>query len=180
MLWANSADDKLMIFFLFFIENRIWNFMQIVSLGGCVKSYFQGKTSLWKFLPSMQSVNWKLKEFDWSRYTWYLFCHFLTRETTFVFLLLSCMVSPIWKNFKKLALNVSLQGGFCFLAFGIFNWKKHFLYSTRKSWNSHKISCSTMITFLKQWKVGHVTELSWRPITRQLKYTNKVFFLTDV
>ena len=28
MLWANSAYDKLVIFFL---ENRIWHFMQIVS-----------------------------------------------------------------------------------------------------------------------------------------------------
>ena len=33
MLWAiQSADDKLMIFFLYFLENRIWHFMQIVSL----------------------------------------------------------------------------------------------------------------------------------------------------
>ena len=32
-LWAFSADDKLMIFFLFFPENWIWHFMQIVSLG---------------------------------------------------------------------------------------------------------------------------------------------------
>ena len=32
-LLANSADDKLMIFFLFFQENRICYFMQIVSTG---------------------------------------------------------------------------------------------------------------------------------------------------
>ena len=32
-LWANSADDKLMIFFLFFPGNRIWHFVQIVSAG---------------------------------------------------------------------------------------------------------------------------------------------------
>ena len=33
-LWANSADDKFMIFFLFFFpENRICHFMQIVSTG---------------------------------------------------------------------------------------------------------------------------------------------------
>ena len=33
-LWADAADDKLMIFFLFFfLENRIWHFMQIVSIG---------------------------------------------------------------------------------------------------------------------------------------------------
>ena len=31
MLWASLADHKL-IFFLFFLENRIWHFMQIVSL----------------------------------------------------------------------------------------------------------------------------------------------------
>ena len=32
-LWAFLADDKMMLFFLFFPENRIWHFMQIVSLG---------------------------------------------------------------------------------------------------------------------------------------------------
>ena len=32
-LWAFSADDKMMLFFLFFPENRIWHYMQIVSLG---------------------------------------------------------------------------------------------------------------------------------------------------
>ena len=31
ILWAYSAEDKLMIFFLFFTENRIWHFMQIVD-----------------------------------------------------------------------------------------------------------------------------------------------------
>ena len=30
-LLANSVDDKLLIFFLFFPENRFWYFMQIVS-----------------------------------------------------------------------------------------------------------------------------------------------------
>ena len=32
-LWANSSDDQLVIFNLFFPENRIWYFMQIVSSG---------------------------------------------------------------------------------------------------------------------------------------------------
>ena len=32
-IWAISACDTLMIFFLFFPENRIWHFMQIVSNG---------------------------------------------------------------------------------------------------------------------------------------------------
>ena len=32
-LWANSADIKLMIFILFFLENRILHFMQIVLIG---------------------------------------------------------------------------------------------------------------------------------------------------
>ena len=29
-LWANCADDKLMMIFLFLPENRLWYFMQIV------------------------------------------------------------------------------------------------------------------------------------------------------
>ena len=32
-MYADSADDKLMLFILFFQENRMWHFMQIVSLG---------------------------------------------------------------------------------------------------------------------------------------------------
>ena len=32
-LLFNLTDNKLMIFFLFFPENRIWHFMQIVSIG---------------------------------------------------------------------------------------------------------------------------------------------------
>ena len=32
-LWANSADNNLVILFLFFPENRIWHFMQTVSIG---------------------------------------------------------------------------------------------------------------------------------------------------
>ena len=32
MLRADSADDKLMLFYLFFLENKIWHFMQIVSI----------------------------------------------------------------------------------------------------------------------------------------------------
>ena len=67
MLWANSADAKLMVFFLFFLENRIWHFMQIVSWGDNLheasnsvfwknkKKYL--KCHLLKFLRSMQSAN---------------------------------------------------------------------------------------------------------------------------
>ena len=33
MLWANTVDNKLMIVFVFFPENRIYHIMQIVSLG---------------------------------------------------------------------------------------------------------------------------------------------------
>ena len=32
-LLANAADDKMVIFFLFFSENKIWHFIQIVSIG---------------------------------------------------------------------------------------------------------------------------------------------------
>ena len=31
-VWANSADDRLMMFFLFFPENRIWCFVQMFSV----------------------------------------------------------------------------------------------------------------------------------------------------
>ena len=34
ILWAYSTDDKLVIFFLFFPENRIKHFKQIISIGG--------------------------------------------------------------------------------------------------------------------------------------------------
>ena len=30
MLWANSIDDRLMIFFLFFLENRLRHFIQFL------------------------------------------------------------------------------------------------------------------------------------------------------
>ena len=46
-LWANSADDKLAIFFSYFPENRICLFMQIVAKTGfgisIVKSCLLGK-----------------------------------------------------------------------------------------------------------------------------------------
>ena len=66
-LWANSADDKLMIFFLLFSENRIWHFMQIVSTGNNLhkcESCFLGKVRkifqtvlCWIFLPECQALN---------------------------------------------------------------------------------------------------------------------------
>ena len=31
-IWTNSVDDQLFMFFLKFPENRLWPFMQIVSL----------------------------------------------------------------------------------------------------------------------------------------------------
>ena len=42
-LWANSADDKLMIFFLFFPENMIQHFMQIVPICMKCQSLFSGE-----------------------------------------------------------------------------------------------------------------------------------------
>ena len=32
-LWASSADEKLVIFFLFIPENKIWHFKQIIPIG---------------------------------------------------------------------------------------------------------------------------------------------------
>ena len=61
MLWANSADNRLMTFFLFLLENRFdisWR-----QFERNVKSYFLGrrrknisKCRLLNFFPSMQSV----------------------------------------------------------------------------------------------------------------------------
>ena len=61
-LWAYSADNKLMTFFLFFPENRFWHFMQIGSNGDNLhemsKPFFMGKIRevflcvvCWKFYP---------------------------------------------------------------------------------------------------------------------------------
>ena len=67
MLWANWADDKLMLFLVFFLKIRIWHFMQMVSLGenlhGVSNSFFLeskkniSKCRLLKLVPSMQSDN---------------------------------------------------------------------------------------------------------------------------
>ena len=40
ILWANSADNRLVIFFLFCIENKIWHFIQIVSIGDNLHELF--------------------------------------------------------------------------------------------------------------------------------------------
>ena len=68
-LKANSADNKL-TFFLFFPENKLWHFMQIVSWGDNLhemsKAYFLGKKKkkkekkiqnvCWSYFPSMLSI----------------------------------------------------------------------------------------------------------------------------
>ena len=46
ILWANSADDKLMIFFLLSPENRIWHFMHIISFGDYL--YEMSKPVFWE------------------------------------------------------------------------------------------------------------------------------------
>ena len=67
-LWANSADDKLIIFFLVSPENNFFHSMQIASFGdnlhGMPESVFWenkkkniSNCCLLKFLPSMLSVN---------------------------------------------------------------------------------------------------------------------------
>ena len=66
MLYSDSADDKLMVFFLFFLENRLCHVMQIASL----RDNWHERSNLFsrknqktiskcrvlKFLPSMQRV----------------------------------------------------------------------------------------------------------------------------
>ena len=62
-VWTNSAEDKLMIIFLFYPQNRLWYFMQTVSLTVCMKCQilFSGKNKKKYFkmssaekLPSIQ------------------------------------------------------------------------------------------------------------------------------
>ena len=65
-LWTVSADGKSMIFFLIFLENRIWHFMQIVSSGDNlhdmsnpifgISKKNSSKCRLLKSLSSRQSV----------------------------------------------------------------------------------------------------------------------------
>ena len=67
-LLANSADDKLVIFFLLFPENRFWHFMQIVSSETICMKYQKlfswknkkniSKCCLLKILPRVLSVNY--------------------------------------------------------------------------------------------------------------------------
>ena len=57
-LWANSADDKLIIFVLFFPENRLWHTMQI-SLFSRKNKEKISKCHLLKFLPRVLSVEVK-------------------------------------------------------------------------------------------------------------------------
>ena len=47
-LWANSSDDKMTIVFLFFPENRLWHFMQTVSLGERDNLYEMSKPIFWE------------------------------------------------------------------------------------------------------------------------------------
>ena len=65
-LWANSADDKLRMLFLFSPENRIWHSMQIVTIGDSLhessnpvplekyEKIFQNVVC-WKFYPELLS-----------------------------------------------------------------------------------------------------------------------------
>ena len=64
-LWAFSAENKLMIFFLFFPENRIWHFMQIketicmkcqILFSGKIRKIFQSVVCL-KFYPECLALN---------------------------------------------------------------------------------------------------------------------------
>ena len=72
-VWANSADDKLVIFCLFFPESRIWHFMQIVlwrQFAWNVKFYFLGqfKQIYFKRL-SAEIFTQHAKHFPWSCWT---------------------------------------------------------------------------------------------------------------
>ena len=57
-LWANSADDQLVYIFLFFFspEDRLWHFMQIVSLHEMPKSSSTENKKKKKDIFKMSSV----------------------------------------------------------------------------------------------------------------------------
>ena len=50
LLCVNSADDKLVIIFLYLLEKRIWHFMQIVSIGK-IRKIVQNVVC-WNFNPA--------------------------------------------------------------------------------------------------------------------------------
>ena len=60
--WANSADDKLVKFFLFFPENRIWHLMQI-PVGGKNKKNIS-LCHLLKFYPDYKGLKHRMKIMD--------------------------------------------------------------------------------------------------------------------
>ena len=65
-LWGNSADDRFMIFFLFFHENRLWHSCKLSpqeTISMKCQSLFSGENKknipnchLLKFLPSMLRI----------------------------------------------------------------------------------------------------------------------------
>ena len=60
-LWTKSEDNKLVIFFLFFPENRIWHFMQIVSIAWNIKFYFLEKLRKYFKMSSAESFTQSAK-----------------------------------------------------------------------------------------------------------------------
>ena len=89
MLSADSADDKLMTFFLFFHENRIWPYMQTAVCMKC-QNLFSGKIPkcrLLKILPSMQNAEgWYLSYFRCNKsQRWFTFClHWLSQTIVLI------------------------------------------------------------------------------------------------
>ena len=76
-LWADSAVSKLLICFLFFPENKIWHFIQIVSCMEC-QSLFSGKIRkifqnviCWNFYAECQALMAELfhEEKNFRKYT---------------------------------------------------------------------------------------------------------------
>ena len=96
--WANSADDKLMIFFLFFLENRIWhscNFLLRRQFAWSVKFCFWGQgDNLHEVKKKYQSL--LLENFKFLEVKFFLFLnrHVFVMEGTFSQLLLK--ISRRW------------------------------------------------------------------------------------
>ena len=119
----NSIDDKLLIFFLFFPENRIWKFMQIVSIGDNLHEMsnpVSGKNKknisvcrLLKILPGVLSVNiWSYNIFllsPWIHAVGTSPRHFKWVPTTYGFRKIKrniYLVTPLIWSYTKTALTL--------------------------------------------------------------------------
>ena len=93
------------IFYLFFLENRIWQFMQIVSTGDNLHEMsnpvliFSPKNRIWKFMQTLSNLN------EMSNPVFPISCKLSPMET----ICMKCQIQFSWKNMKKFSKSHLLQ-----------------------------------------------------------------------